>query len=111
MVPAAMNGARFFGIRAVLSSVAIWLGNGIFFTGLLPITNGVMSTGGMTGFPAAVDEVPWASIVVPCGIDAMRAMVAPSAGLVVGGTASQIPGSKWMPTGWLGTVTSLMLCR
>ena len=70
-----------------------------------------MSTARMSGFPAMVNEVPWASTVVPWGIDAMRATVAPSAGFVVGGTASQSPGSKWMPTGWLGMVTSWMVCR
>ena len=30
MVPAVMKGARFCGIRGVLSSVAVWLGNAIF---------------------------------------------------------------------------------
>ena len=70
-----------------------------------------MSTGAMVGFPAMANEVPWASTVVPWGIDAMRTTVAPSVGSVVVGTASQSPGSKWMPTGWLGTVTSLIVCR
>ncbi len=57
------------------------------------------------------DDVPWATIVVPCGIDAMRTRVCPSAGSVVDGTIIQSPGSTWMPTGWLGTVTSLIACR
>src|SRR5580704_15934859 len=110
MVPAVMKGARFCGIRGVLSSVAFWLGKVIFLAGL-PITVGVMSTTGIVGFPVVVEKVPWASTVVPWGIDAMRATVAPSAGSVVTGTDSQIPGSKWMPTGWLGKVTSLIVCR
>src|SRR5271167_2463227 len=89
MVPAVMKGDRSCGIRSVLSSVAVWLGNVTFLLGLLLITNGVMSTAGIVGFPALVDEVPWASTVVPCGIDAMRATVTPSAGAVVAGTASR----------------------
>ena len=75
------------------------------------MVNGVMSTAGIVGLPEATDDVPCASIVVPCGIDPMRNTVAPSSGNVVAGTAIHSPGSKWMPTGWLGTVTSLMLCR
>src|SRR5215471_6154659 len=110
MVPAAIKGARFCGIRAVLLVAAVWLGKGILLWGGR-VANGVMSTAGMFGFPAAVDEVPWASTVVPCGIDAMRTTVGPSAGSVVCGTAIQMPGSKWMPTGWLGMVTSLIVCR
>ena len=50
-------------------------------------------------------------MVVPWGIDAMRTTVGPTCGMSVSGTAIQSPGSKWMPTGWLGTVTSLMVCR
>ena len=70
-----------------------------------------MSTAAMSGFPLTVDEVPWAAMVVPWGIDAMRTTVGPSAGSVVAGTAIQSPGSTWMPTGWLGTVTSWIVCR
>src|SRR6266516_642580 len=110
MVPAAMKEVRFCGIRAVLLVAAVWLGKGILLWGAA-VENGVMSTAGMVGFPAMVDEVPWASRVVPWGIDAMRTTVDPSAGAVVAGTAIHSPGSKWMPTGWLGTVTSLMVCR
>lgn len=58
-----------------------------------------MSTAAMAGFPATVNDFPWASIVVPCGIDAMRTTVASSAGSVVTGTAIHSPGSKWIPTG------------
>ncbi len=56
-----------------------------------------MLTVGMVGGPAKDVEVPWATIVVPCGIEAMRASVGPSAGLVVAGTNIQRPGSTWMP--------------
>ena len=63
------------------------------------------------GFPVTVDDFPWASIVVPCGIDAIRTSVPPSCGSVVAGTAIHSPGSKWMPMGWLGTVTSVIVCR
>jgi hypothetical protein len=38
--------------------------------------------------------VPCATIVVPCGIDAIRATVTGSFGVVVTGTESHIPGSK-----------------
>src|SRR4030088_2063142 len=70
-----------------------------------------MSTGLMTGPPVTGDEGPCASVVVTCGIYAMRTSVAPSAGAVVGGTLNQTPGSKWIPTGWVGSLTSLMICR
>ena len=39
MVPAVMNGVRFCGIRAVLSSVAVWLANVIWWAGS-PVTEG-----------------------------------------------------------------------
>ena len=70
-----------------------------------------MSTGSICGPPATVKEVPWASMVVPCGMEAMRTIVAPSSGTVVAGTLSQTPGSKWMSTGLAGSLTSLMVCR
>ena len=57
--------------------------------------NGVISTVGIVGGPAAVVEVPWARIVVPWGIDAIRVSDGVgTAGSVVAGTLSQIPGSK-----------------
>src|SRR6516225_3841286 len=75
------------------------------------MAKGVMSTGFRVGLPAtAANNVPWAIIVVPCGIDAMRATVIGSVGLVVAGTLSHIPGSKWMPVGG-EVVTSLIVCR
>ena len=71
----------------------------------------MISTVGIVGFPLIVVAVPWASIVVPWGIDAMRTSVTPSAGSVVKGTIIHNPGSKWMPMGWVGTVMSLIVCR
>ena len=49
-------------------------------------------------------------MVVPCGIEAIRTTVAVSAGSVVAGTLNQTPGSKWIPTGAVGSVTSLIFC-
>src|SRR5271165_3609533 len=51
MVPAAMNLVRSCGILGVFGSVAVWLGNRILLAGF-PVTNGVMSTGSITGGPA-----------------------------------------------------------
>ncbi len=74
--------------------VAVWFWNVILLPGLPPM-NGVMSMAAMVGLPATGGSaVPCAVIVVPCGIDAMRATVNGSCGLVVAGTASQMPGSK-----------------
>jgi hypothetical protein len=36
---------------------------------------------------------PWASITVPCGIDAIRTTLAPTCGSLVDGTFAQMPGS------------------
>lgn len=61
----------------------------------LPPKNGVTSIGAMVGLPAtAGSALPCPVIVVQCGIDAIRATVNGSCGLVLGGTASQMPGSK-----------------
>jgi hypothetical protein len=68
------------------------LGGGVSVGGLV-IGNGRMLTGLMTGPPLTSRAVPWAFTVVPCGMDAMRATVAGSAGLVVTGTVTQNPGS------------------
>ena len=46
------------------------------------VVKGVMSTGFIVGGPATVAMMPWASIVVPCGMDAKRATVS----WVIGGT-------------------------
>src|SRR5580704_15745116 len=92
MVPAAMKGVRSCGMRAVPVAVAVWLGNG---NRLAPAV-GVMSTDGIVGGPANWVDVPCARIVVPCGIEAIRATSWPSAGSVVGGTQIQSPGSRWM---------------
>src|SRR5579875_948473 len=102
MVPFAMNVDRSCGIRAVLASVAVWLGNG-------PL-DGVMVTGGGDGGPAKVRNVPWQLIVVPCGIEAIRTRLVPSPGSLVPGTIIHSPGSKWMPTGADGSVMSVTVC-
>ena len=72
---------------------------------------GVMSTGFRIGLPGTeVNNVPWATIVVPCGIDAIRAKVTGSFGVVVAGTLNHIPGSKWIPVAGR-VVTSLIVCE
>jgi len=110
MVPAAIKLLRSCGILAVLGSVAVWLGNLCLLAGF-PIWNGVMSTGLITGGPATDTKFPCASMVVPCGIDAMRTTVFPKFGTLVAGTCIQIPGSTWMPTLSPWIVTSLMVCK
>ena len=54
IVPAAMKGARFCGIRSVSLVAAIWLGKG---TGVCAwsFTNGVMCATGIVGFPLVVE--------------------------------------------------------
>jgi hypothetical protein len=53
-----------------------------------------MSTGSILGPPLTVNVVPWALIVVPYGIEAIRANVgADSTGCTVGGTITHSPGS------------------
>src|SRR5579859_3283159 len=69
IVPSLMNGVRSWGIRRVCGSLAFWLGN-------RPDV-GVMLTGGILGGPLITCDVPWAQIVVPCGIEAIRTRVAP----------------------------------
>ena len=80
---------------ATLRSASLKGGNAraVLAGGAPPIGNGRMLTGLMTGPPLTVRAVPWAFTVVPCGMDAMRATVAGSAGLVVTGTVTQHPGS------------------
>ena len=103
MDPFLMNRVRSCGIRAVRESLAVWLGN-------RPIS-GVMLTGGIEGGPLNVRNVPWALSVVPCGIEAIRTRVVPSAGSLVAGTCIHTPGSKWMPMGFAGLVMSLTVSR
>ena len=96
MVFAAMNWLRSCGNLAVSEFDAFWLANVILVLGL-PMTNGVMSTAGIFG---ALEELVvgarhWALIVVPCGIDAIRASDSPRFGsAVVAGTCIHSPGSK-----------------
>jgi hypothetical protein len=74
MVPPAIRLVRSCGILGVFGSLAVWLGNLILLLGGA-VLKGVMSTGFMVGGPATVAMMPWASIVVPCGIEARRATV------------------------------------
>ena len=60
-------------MRAIPCAEAVWLGNLIRYPN--DEKNGVMSTDGIVGAPGVVDAVPWALIVVPWGIEAMRAKV------------------------------------
>src|SRR5262249_15147788 len=111
IVPAAAKDVRSCGIRAVFLLTTCWLGNGTLAPGW-PIWNGVMSTGLMLGLPLTVEKVPWASMVVPWGIDPMRKTVGcGTLGSVVFGMDIQSPGSKWMPTRCAGMVTSWITCR
>ena len=49
--------------------------------------------------------------VVHADVDAILATVVTSEGSTVAGTVNHEPGSKSMPTGWLGTVMSLIVWR
>lgn len=96
IVPAAMNLVRSCGSLGVSVADAVWLRNVILLLGV-PITNGVMSTGGMVGGPTMLEVGArhWALIVVPCGMDPIRTSDSPSTGsLVVAGTCIHSPGSK-----------------
>ena len=44
-----------------------------------------------------MNALPWATIPVPWGIEAIRTTVGGSGGAVVFGTVAQMPGSRWMP--------------
>ena len=85
IVPLWMKGVRSWGILGVFPSAAVWLANLIFFAGL-PIGKGVISTGSIFGPPLTVKKLPWASMVVPWGMDAMRATVSPRGGTFDDGT-------------------------
>jgi hypothetical protein len=111
IVPALMKLVRSCGILAVPGVATVWLGKEINFSGFEPVTNGVMRTGFMVGGPTKDTEVPWAPMVVPCGIDAMRMSVTPSAGTVVGGTIIHSPGSTWIPGVSQWVVISVIVCR
>src|SRR5271166_5346357 len=86
MVPAAMKLVKSWGMRAVPLLLAVR-----FAKTLGP--GGLMVTAGIVGGPLAVDDVPCARKVLPCGIDAIRTSVCPSAGSVVDPTAIHRPGS------------------
>ena len=83
--------------------------------------NGVVSTGGMINRPkmilSGVGAAPWALIVVPCGIEAIRFSISTCFGLVgYAGTRIHSPDSKCMPVAGpsafpvFGLVTSWMVC-
>ena len=74
---------------------------------------GVRPTAGIEGPPAAVVAVPWTRIVVPCGMEASRAMVVGSCGSVVGGMLIHTPGSICSPAGapLTSTLASEICCR
>lgn len=73
----------------------------------LPMLNGVVSmtakVGPFASPPSVVlacgGEGHCALMVVPWGMDAMRTTLGPFSGLLVAGTLSHIPGSKWISTG------------
>jgi len=76
---------------------AVWLAKGINCGGLLPITKGVILTGGILGGPwmEVAGSRVWALIVVPCGMDAIRTSEVASSGVVVvAGICIHRPGSK-----------------
>ena len=109
MEPAAMNAVRSCGMRGVAWAVAVWLGKCCLAPPLMK--KGVMSTGGMVGGPVMSVDVPWAMMVTPWGMEAMRVRVEPRWGAVVLGTIIQRPGSTWMPVGCAGSVTSFTVWR
>ena len=119
IVPAFMNGVRSCGSLRVFVRFAVWLGKLTGDGGLLLIVNGVILVGGILGGPGvvAVGATPWALIVVPCGMEAIRLSDSTCTGLVaVTGTRIHSPGSKCMPVAGpsafpvAGLVTSLMVC-
>src|ERR1700730_3938445 len=99
---------RSWGIRGVPAFVTVWLSNGIGLPptvekgviALVPLgANGICCLAGadasLAGPPAIDAIVPCALMVVPCGMEAIRATVVTDwAGSVVGGTITQIPGSR-----------------
>src|SRR5712691_6606528 len=80
-----------FLFRCCSSKSTVWCG--------WPMLNGVRLTSGIDGPPAAVVAVPWSRIVVPCGMEASRAIVAGSCGSVVDGMLIHTPGSICSPAG------------
>src|SRR6266568_3849735 len=82
-------------VRKLLGVVRVCSGKSILLAGL-PIGKGLMLMSGIEG-AADVPAVPWATIVVPCGMDARRATVLASLGSLVAGTEIQRPGSMCSP--------------
>jgi hypothetical protein len=62
-----------------------------------PMVKGAMPMFGRLGPAPAELAVPWATIVVPCGIEASRATAAASLGLAVLGMFTHRPGSMCRP--------------
>src|SRR3954470_19831945 len=109
IVPAAMNGVRSCGMREVSSEAAVWLGT--LDGPRSSVKSGVILTAGISGAPAIVVAMPSALIVVPWGMDAMRAPVRGSFGSVVLGRASHIPGLGWRRRVAVGFVMSVTVCK
>src|ERR1022692_5157140 len=85
-------------VGAGAGAVRLYSGNALFTespgAGVgLPTPKGTVLAGPITGAPAILVARPSASMTVPCGIDAIRAMLAVSSGAVVAGTRIQMPGS------------------
>lgn len=119
IVPAFMNVVRSCGSLRVFVRFAVWLGNVTNAGGLVLILNGVIFATGILGGPGVevVGATPWALIVVPCGMEAIRFSDSTCTGLVVdAGTRIHSPGSKCMPVAGAsafpvaGLVTSEMVC-
>src|SRR5579872_3347561 len=78
---------------------------------LPPMLNGLRLMAGIVGEPAARLDNPWRRTVTPWGIEAKRATVAETAGLVVDGMLSQTPGSRCRPLPGAARLASLICCR
>lgn len=109
-----------------MSVLFVFMARKAVLVAMLPMGNGVVSRVAKLGPPdcppnavaALGGEKACALIVVPCGMDAMRTTLGLFSGLVVAGTFSHMPGSKWMSTGLArsprpvtGLVTSWIVWR
>ena len=100
IVPAFMNVVRSCGSLRVFVRFAVWLGNGMNGGGLVLIANGVILVAAIFGGPGVVvvGATPWALIVVPCGMEAIRFSDSTCTGFFVdAGTRIHSPGSKCIP--------------